>query len=978
MDGYNTNEEVKRLKPEGHLRSKAQQVIHGLHGKKSPKNQQFKGKNPVVLIAEKVVEGIKKVVDEVSSLIPGDSSQQEVKMSALEQFRQMQAARKAAAEVKAKAAKEALVHSQIEGLRNPVAVDETGRLAVRGLSPEVRNKLRAAQGAKATSARSPSPPKPAAQLSLNAASERRAKAVRNYLSAGKPTTRKGKRSRRNNFNGPDPILEAPGSEENVSNNQKGMASQNKPANAVAAGNAAASAAAAAGASPAVVNATANAVANAVANAPPGQEGQVAAAAAEEAVVAAGGNVGQAAAASEAASVNAGGAEVEADRIEQEAAAQEAARAVQNSGAPPAAVEAAANAVASGAPPNVVEAAVVNAGGSPAAAANAGAVASNANAGAANRLAALSGVLPPVASPGAGVVANAPAILNAAAAPALVPGPATSPVNQPAAGCPPVGLAPGTYAATVQRTMTGETAVTFKSTGPQGKGSSWSMPGFSFGSGKGKTVEQQVKEQPKAWTWKGINFGESLKGLKGFMIDLTPLLIALQAVGTVAGGAVASAVGAPMYGAYLIGQGFVLVGLAFAGAFQALAGYDFKKLYPGITLANVFGIGTDPRMKKLAKAISEYQTLNKQGIQQVVNAAKQARSSRFSNNAAVQTRVEAEIKTVKRLLAGKQGEIKAAAKGLAKDIGDALYDKLELKQKEATAQAVTMNPELQNISDKDFEDLELLIQKIYLAASALGNVPEAQYPMAKAEAIKTAFAQFLKDVQVLDELQQLAQGSNAKASVNKMWNKTQKYRSNAASYGRAAQQGLSGFGSRIGSMFTRKANPAPQNVAAVQMPAKKGFFGRLGNSLKSAFSRKPSAAVQKLTAAPANGQNNGAFNRVNPMRNAFTSPQAAAAGASGERLYVQPRASAPQAPSRGFFGRIRNTLGVPRGLTLKKGKEGNYSGFGRNEPEVENAGESQNPFGLTQGAGNAYEALNRANAEGKRRKRKTQKRKAGRR
>ena len=760
-----------------------------------------------------------------------------------------------------------------------------------------------------------------------------------------------------------------------------MASQNKPANAVAAGNAAASAAAAAGASPAVVNATANAVANAVANAPPGQEGQVAAAAAEEAVVAAGGNVGQAAAASEAASVNAGGAEVEADRIEQEAAAQEAARAVQNSGAPPAAVEAAANAVASGAPPNVVEAAVVNAGGSPAAAANAGAVASNANAGAANRLAALSGVLPPVASPGAGVVANAPAILgaaSAAAAPALVPGPATSPVNQPAAGCPPVGLAPGTYAATVQRTMTGETAVTFKSTGPQGKGSSWSMPGFSFGSGKGKTVEQQVKEQPKAWTWKGINFGESLKGLRGFMIDLTPLLMALQAVGTVAGGAVAASVGAPMYGAYLIGQGFVLVGLAFAGAFQALAGYDFKKLYPGITLANVFGIGTDPRMKKLAKAISEYQTLNKQGIQQVVNAAKQARSSRFSNNAAVQTRVEAEIKTVKRLLAGKQGEIKAAAKGLAKDIGDALYDKLELKQKEATAQAVTMNPELQNISDKDFEDLELLIQKIYLAASALGNVPEAQYPMAKAEAIKTAFAQFLKDVQVLDELQQLAQGSNAKASVNKMWNKTQKYRSNAASYGRAAQQGLSGFGSRIGSMFTRKANPAPQNVAAVQMPAKKGFFGRLGNSLKSAFSRKPSAAVQKLTAAPANGQNNGAFNRVNPMRNAFTSPQAAAAGASGERLYVQPRASAPQAPSRGFFGRIRNTLGVPRGLTLKKGKEGNYSGFGRNEPEVENAGESQNPFGLTQGAGNAYEALNRANAEGKRRKRKTQKRKAGRR
>jgi hypothetical protein len=843
MNGYNTNEEVKRLKPEGHLRSKAQQVIHGLHGKKSPKNQQIKAKNPVVIIAEKVVEGIKKVVDEVSSLIPGDSSQQEVKMSALEQFRQLQAARKAAAEVKAKAAKEALVHSQIEGLRNPVAVDETGRLAGRGLSPELRNKLRAAQasGSSAVPKRSVSPPK--WTVLPSAANEKRAKAVRNYLMP---------RSRPSSPQSNDEAEGAPGSEENVGNNQKGMASQNKPANAVAAGNAAANAAAAAGASPAVVNATANAVANAVANAPPGQEGQVAAAAAEEAVVAAGGNVEQAAVASEAASANAGGnANAEAERIEAAAAAQEAARAVEASGAPPAAVEAAANAVASGASPAVVEAAVVNAGGSQAAAANASAVASNT--GAANRLAALSPVLPPSNVPGAGVVANAPAILGAAESAAnslVVPGPATSPLPiDSGAPCPPVGLAPGTYAATVQRTMTGETAVTFKSTGPQGKGTSWSMPGFSFGSGKGKTVEQQVKEQPKAWTWKGINFGESLKGLKGFVIDLTPLLIALQAVGTVAGGAVAASVGGSMFGAYLIGQGFVLVGLAFAGAFQALAGYDFKKLYPGITLANVFGIGTDPRMKKLAKAISEYQTLNKQGIQQVVNAAKQARSSRFSNNAAVQTRVEAEIKTVKRLLAGKQSEIKAAAKGLAKDIGDALYDKLELKQKEATAQAVTMNPELQNISDKDFEDLELLIQKIYLAASALGNVPEAQYPMAKAEAIKTAFAQFLKDVQVLDELQQLAQGSNAKASVNKMWNKTQKYRSNAASYGRAAQQGLSGFGSRIGSMFTRKANPAPQNVAAVQMPAKKGFFGRLGNSLKSAFSRKPSAAVQKLTAAP---------------------------------------------------------------------------------------------------------------------------------
>jgi hypothetical protein len=1012
MNGYNTNEEVKRLKPEGHLRSKAQQVIHGLHGKKSPKN-------PVVIIAEKVVEGIKKVVDEVSSLIPGDSSQQEVKMSALEQFRQLQAARKAAAEGKEKAAKEALVHSQIVGLQKPVTVEEGGRIAGRELPQAVRNKLRATQasGSSAVPKRSVSPPK--WTMLPTAANEKRAKAVRNYLMP---------RSRSSSPQSNEEAEGAPGSEENVSNNQKGMASQNKPANAVAAGNAAANAAAAAGASPAVVNATASAVANAVANAPPGQEGQVAAAAAEEAVVAAGGNVGQAAAASEAASANAGGnANAEADRIEQEAAAQQAALAAQASGAPPAAVEAAANAVASGASPAVVEAAVVNAGGSPAAAANASAVASNA--GAANRLAALSPVLPPSngGSPGAGVVANAPAILGAASAAAtnslVVPGSATSPLPVDSAPCPPVGLAPGTYAATVQRTMTGETAVTFKSTGPQGKGTSWSMPGFSFGSGKGKTVEQQVKEQPKAWTWKGINFGESLKGLKGFVIDLTPLLMALQAVGTVAGGAIGSAVGAPMFGAYIIGQGFVLVGLAMAGAFQALAGLDFKKIYPGITLANLFGLGTDPRMKKLAKAISEYQTLNKQGIQQVVNAAKQARSSRFSNNAAVQNRVEAEIKTVKRLLAGKQGDIKLAAKGIAKEIADDLFNKLSKEQQDSVdTQLAPIQPaeatpyvstglnsnrkystEINEIKD-DFSELNVLVEKMYLSAAALGNVPEAQYPMAKAEAIRTAYAQFLKDVQVLDELQQLAQGSNAKASVNKMWNKTQKYRSNAASYGRAAQQGLSGFGSRIGSMFTRKTNASKPNssgyvpgaigsnrytnanrnaqqVALAQAAApKKGFFGRLGNSLKSVFKRKTPSPLSSTppAAAPANGQNNGSFNKVNPMRNAFTSPQAAAAGASGERLYVQPRASAPQAPSRGFFGRVRNTLGVPRGLTLKKGKEGNYSGFGRNEAEVENAGESQNPFGLTQGAGNAYEALNRANAEGKRRKRKTQKRKDGRR
>ena len=406
-NGFNTNEEVKRLDPRGELRSKAQKVIHGLHGKKTPRIQRIVKpiENPVVLIAEKIGEGIKKVINGVSTLIPGDSSQQEVKMSALEQFKALQAARKAAAEGKAKEAKEALVHSQIQGLRgSTVSVDEAGRLAGTGLSQGVRNKLRAAQTAARPAARPASPPQRAAKLSLSAANEKRAKVVRNYLQSGQ------KSRRRSVYLQSDDEEEVPGSGENVSINQKGMANQNKPANAVAAGNAAASAAAAAGASPAVVNATANAVANAVANAPPGQEGQVAAAAAEEAVVAAGGNVGQAAAASEAASVNAGGAEVEADRIEQEAAAQEAARVVQNSGAPPAAVEAAANAVASGAPPAVVEAAVVNAGGSPAAAANASAVASNANAGAANRLAALSGVLPPVASPGAGVVANAPDLL----------------------------------------------------------------------------------------------------------------------------------------------------------------------------------------------------------------------------------------------------------------------------------------------------------------------------------------------------------------------------------------------------------------------------------------------------------------------------------------------------------------------------------------------------------------------------------------
>ena len=1003
MNGYNTNEEIKRLNPEGDLRSKAQRVIHGLHGKKSPKN-------PIVLIAEKIGEGIKQVVEEVSSLIPGDSSQQEVKMSALDQFRQLQAARKAAAEKKAEEAKEALVHEQVQGLRgSTVSVDETGRLAGRVLPQAVRNKLRGAQGSGAPR-KSVSPPKPAAKVSLSEANERRAKAVRNYLKSG-PKSRKRSVNLQSNE-----TEETPGSEENVGNNQKGMASQNKPANAVAAGNAAANAAAAAGASPTVVNATANAVANAVANAPPGQEGQVAAAAAEEAVVAAGGNVQQAAAASGAASANAGGnANAEAARLEAEAESQEAARAAAGaaaaSGAPPAAVDAAAAAAESGAPPSEVQAAVVNAGGSPAAGSNAAAASSNANAGAANRLASLSGVLPPVAAHGAGVVANAPA--NSL----VVPGLATSPLPMPGgAPCPPVGLAPGTYAATVQRTMTGETAVTFKSTGPLGKGSAWSMPGFGLRSGKGKTVEQQVKEEPKAWTFKGINFGKYLSGLRGFAIDLTPLLMALQAVGSVAGGAVVLSVGAPMYGSYLIGQGFVLLGLAMAGAFQALVGFDFKKLYPGITLANVFGLGTDPRMKKLAKAISEYQTLNKQGIQQVVNAAKQARTSRFSNNAAVQNRVEAEIKTVKRLLAGKQGDIKMAAKGLAKEIADDLFDKLNKEQQDAVdTQLAPLQPvsALPNVGGRnltvnrqqsaaineikdDFTELNVLVEKMYLAAAALGNVPEAQYPMAKAEAIRTAYAQFLKDVQVLDELQQLAQGSNAKASVNKMFNKTQKYRSNVASYGRAAQQGLSGFGSRIGSMFTRKvnaskpnssgyvpgvigsnrytnANRAAQQVALAPAAPKKGFFGRLGNSLKSVFSRKPSPSPLSSTPPPMAERN-----ELSNLRRI-----AANRGEQPKNLPFETNFRTVQPAPRGFFGRVRNTLGVPRGLTLRKGKEGNYSGFGRNVPETANAGESENPFGLSQGEGNAYEALNRAQGVGagarrKRNSRKTQKRKAGRR
>ena len=998
-NGFNTNEEVKRLDPRGELRSKAQKVIHGLHGKKSPKIQHVGKpiKNPVILVAEKIGEGIKKVINGVSTLIPGDSSQQEVKMSALEQFRQLQAARKAAAEGKAKEAKEALVHSQIQGLRgSTVSVDEAGRLAGTGLSQGVRNKLRAAQSAKATAARPAarpaSPPQPATQLSLSAANEKRAKAVRNYLAAGKSTTRKGKRSRRNNFNGPDPILEAPGSEENVSNNQKGMANQTNPTGAVVAGAAASNAAAEAGLPPAAANAVQNAVQNAVANAPPGQEASVAAAAAEQSVVASGGTTEQAAVASEAAVANVNGSTPSA-AVQEEAASLLAGLEGQGN-----------------------------------------ATASTSNASAAASLNELSPVLPPQPAPGAGVVANAPAILNAAsaaaAAPAVIPGPPTSP-NTPVAGgapCPPVGLAPGTYTTTVQATMGGDTVATFKRTGDLSKGSSWSMPKFSLRSGKGKTPKEQVDEEPKAWTWKGVNFGKMLSGLKGFSIDLSPLLLALQAAagvvgGGIAGAAIAGAAGVAS-GLYVIGSGMVLIGLAFAGAFQAVAGFDFKKLYPGITLANVFGIGTDPRMKKLAKAISEYQTLNKQGIQQVVNAAKQARSSRFSNNAAVQNRVEAEIKTVKRLLAGKQGDIKAAAKDLAREIADDLFNKLSKEQQDAVdTQLAPLQPvsALPNVGGRnltvnrqqsaaineikdDFTELNVLVEKMYLGAAALGNVPEAQYPMAKAEAIRTAYAQFLKDVQVLDELQALAQGSNAKASVNKMWNKTQKYRSNAASYGRAAQQGLSGFGSRLGSMFTRKvnaskpnssgyvpgvvgsnrytnANRAAQQVAlADAAKPKKGFFGRLGNSLKSAFSRKPSAAVQRLTAAPANGQINNRFTLNNPMVKPQGPPGAPLPSVTGRptQQLPSPSAGAIQPASRGFFGRIRNTLGVPRGLTLKKGKEGNYSGFGRNVPETENAGENQNPFGLTQGAGNAYEALNRANAEGKRRKRKTQKRKAGRR
>jgi hypothetical protein len=793
MEGYNTNEEVKRLKPEGDLRSKAQRVIHGLHGKKSPKIQQINPKNPVVLIAEKIGEGIKQIVDEVSSLIPGDSSQQEVKMSALDQFRQLQAARQAAEKKKAEEAKKALVHTQVQGLReSTVSVDESGRLAGRGLSPELRNRLRAAQGSVAPR-KSVSPPKWTVLPTISNANKRRAENVRKSLLSGQKS-----RSRSSSPQSNEEAEEAPGSEENVSNNQKRMANQNKPANAVAAGNAAANAAAAAGAPPAVANAAGEAVQVAVASAPPGQEAPAAAAAAEEAVVAAGGSVQQAAAASGAASENAGGNEnavAEAARLEAEAEAQEAAAA---SGAPlaaaeeetavngalgdnsllnqfaegvnpPAAPAAAGAAAASGAPPSEV-----SAGGLPAA-------------GAANRLAALSGVLPPVAPLGAGVAVNAPAILStasAAAAPARlnVPGLATSPV--PIAGgapCPPVGLTPGTYTTTVQE-QGGATVATFMRTGDL-KGSAWSMPGFGFRSGKGKTVEEQVKEEPKAWTWKGVNLGKYLAGLKGFSIDLTPLLTALETVGTVAGGAVAGAVYGTVYGtvygAYLIGQGFVLVGLAMAGAFQALAGLDFRKIYPGITLANLFGLGTDPRMKKLAKAISEYQTLNKQGIQQVVNAAKQARSSRFSNNAAVQNRVEAEIKTVKRLLAGKQGDIKMAAKELAKEIADDLFNKLSKEQQEKVDTALEpikpaeatpyvstglnsnrkYSAEINEIKD-DFTELNVLVEKMYLAAAALGNVPEAQYPMVKAEAIRNAYAQFLKDVQVLDELQQLAQGSNA--------------------------------------------------------------------------------------------------------------------------------------------------------------------------------------------------------------------------
>jgi hypothetical protein len=234
----------------------------------------------------------------------------------------------------------------------------------------------------------------------------------------------------------------------------------------------------------------------------------------------------------------------------------------------------------------------------------------------------------------------------------------------------------------------------------------------------------------------------------------------------------------------------------------------------------------------------------------------------------------------------------------------------------------------------------------------------------------------------------------------MWNKTQKYRSNAASYGRAAQQGLSGFGSRIGSMFTRKVNaskpnssgyvpgvigsnrytnanraaqqvalaPAAQQVALAPAAQKKGFFGRLGNSLKSVFSRRPSPLSS--TGTPSLNANS-RFVANNPLpKQAITAYQ--------QRNPIEAQAGSaivqPKPASRGFFGTLRNRLGVPRGLTLRKKKEGNYSGFGRNVPETENAGESENPFGLSQGVGNAYEALNRAQGEGARPKRKTQKRK----
>jgi hypothetical protein len=197
---------------------------------------------------------------------------------------------------------------------------------------------------------------------------------------------------------------------------------------------------------------------------------------------------------------------------------------------------------------------------------------------------------------------------------------------------------------------------------------------------------------------------------------------------------------------------------------------------------------------------------------------------------------------------------------------------------------------------------------------------------------------------------------------------------------------------IGSNRYTNANRAAQQVALAPAAPKKGFFGRLGNSLKSAFSRKPSANVQKLTAAPTAGAGAGTPSRFFTPRNAVAgttvplnlnqqnvndpeyAAQLAAARASGGRKIVEPRSSAAQPASRGFFGTLRNRLGVPRGLTLRKKKEGNYSGFGRNVPETENAGESENPFGLSQGEGNAYEALNRAQGEGARRKRKTQKRK----